>query len=411
MSFSQELFMLTTSHGHYRNRVGAHNANEAVSILDSIYSDSRLELVANIELLRDAYIPNSTKRNNAEFYALLNSVVLSIASIREEPFNEVMDLVTEDLKEFSEYESQFTLEKIFNKAASDSLEGTPFSLAFEGITPAALYSATIQTQVALGNGLNGTLNSLLKGTPESEKKRMLSRIEQGFIQGQTNQEIIRSVFNKQSGSAETSKTRLAIDALVRTSTNSMGNQAHKIIAEKNSDLVQGYRNLAVWDSRISRICSSIALEFGDKVLPYDAFPPVPRHLRCRSLIVMALKPWNEVLKTGKVQVEDDQGTQSFFAAPTKETSAQITARLKKQGLTMDQINKYKRSFSGQTSKTTLDGFLSEQRDRGNIDFLNTFFGSKERAQMYINGEYKAKDLYNMESRSFIPLDKLREIEG
>lgn len=408
-SFSQELFMLTVQHSHYRNRVGAHFSNEANRILLDIYSQSRNELVSNIEFLREVFDADTTP-TNSRFRAQLRDVVLNIAAIREDSFTETLSLIESDLREFSEYESQFTLDKIFNKAAEEVLDGTPFSLQFDGINPVQLYAATMQTQVALGSGLNGTLNSLLSGVPRSEQRRMFQQIETGFVQGQTNQEIIRSVFNKQSGGAVESKTRNAIDSLVRTSTNSMGNQAHKLIAEENSDLIKGYRNVAVWDGRTSNICKSIALEFGDKVLPYDEFPPIPRHLRCRSQIIAALKPWNEILKTGKVQVKDDQGTQSFFAAPTKESAAQITARLKKEGLTTAQINEFKQSISGQTSASTLSEFLGEQRRRGNNAFLENFFDSKQRAQLYIDGKVEAKDLYNMESRKPIPVSELNKFE-
>lgn len=409
-SISQEIFLRSISHAHYRNRVGAHNSAEAIKLLNAIYAESRGILVGNIEILRESFDADTTP-TNARFRAQLRDVILNISEVRQEPFADTLSFIDQDLKEFSEYESEFTLNNIFNNSADEVLSGTPFTLAFQGISSAQLYAATMQTQVALGSGMNGTLTSLLSGVPKSEQRRMFRRIETGFVQGHTNQDIIRSVFNRQSKSAEETKTRNAIDAIVRTSTNSMGNQAHKLISEENEDLIKGYRNLATWDSRISSICASIALKFGDKVLPYNAFPPIPRHLRCRSLIESVLKSWNEVLKTGKVLIDTDQGTQAFFAGPTKESSGQLTKRLLRQGMTKSQIDKFKRGISGQSSETTLSGFLGEQRKRGNTKFLNTFFNSKERAKLYIDGRFKASELYDMESRKPIPLAKLIEIES
>lgn len=407
-TFSEEIFILAMQHEHFRSRLGASIANDAARILDGIYSESRNELLTNIESLRESLGDDST-RTNARFRAQLRDVVANIAAIRAGSFDESISLAQQQLVEFSEYEAEFTQQRIFNQAAENVLEGTPITLAFEGITPISLYAATMTSRVALGSGLNGTLNSLLEGIPQSEQRRMFDSIERGFALGQTNQQIIRNVFNNQSGAAQASKSRQAIESLVRTATNSMGQQAHRLIAEQNDDLIRGYRNLPVYDSRISAICASIALQFGDRVLPnYSDFPPIPRHLRCRSQIISVLKPWNEVLNTGRVQIKDDQGTQSFFAAPRAESSAQLTSRLRAEGLTPAQIATFKTNISGQTSSTTLSGFLGEQRSRGNRDFLNTFFRSPERAQLYIDGQVPARDLFSSENRAPIPLTTLRE---
>lgn len=411
MSFSEELFLLTVQHSHYRNRVAAHNASEALSIIDAIYSDSRNILLSDIERLRELYIPGATDRKNKAFFDQLAETVAAISAVRAIPHEEAIQFIIDDLREFSEYESEFMLDKVFNKAAAESLAATPFALEFAGITAASLYSATMASSVSLGANLNGTLDSFLKNIPASEQRRINEAIKQGFVQGQTNQEIIRSVFNRNNKKSAESVTRHSLRGIVQTATNSMGNQAHKLIAEANEDLVQGYRNVGVWDSRQSATCRSLALKYGDSVHPYDFFRPVPRHPFCRSMIVMALKPWNEVLKTGKVSYENEQGTQSFFAAPTRESSAQITARIRREGFTMDQITKFKQSFSGQTSKATISEFLGEQRDRGNRKFIDVFFGSRERAQFYIDGKFKAEELFDLESNKPIPLRELREIES
>jgi len=406
-TFSEELFILSVSHAHYRERVGAHTANEALKILDRVYSESRDELLSNIEMLRENYGNRNTKQY-ASFARSLTEVTSNIAAIRSNSFDDLMDLIFKDLDDYADYEAEYTLGKIFNEAAKESLSGIPFSIKFEGINPAQLYAAAMTTQVALGSGLNGTLNSLIKKIPNAEQKRIFNKIEEGFVQNRTNQEIIRSIFNKKNNRAQESITRNSIDAFVRTATNSIGNNAHRMIAEANDDLIRGYRNVVVYDGRTSSICKSIAFEFGDKVLPYDDFPPVPRHLRCRSMIVAVLKPWNEVLNTGKVEITTSTGTQSFFAGPTKESAAQLTARLKREGMTDLQISKFKSRISGQTSARTLSDFLNEQKKRGNREFLDTFFDSKERAQLYIDDEYSAKELYNLESRKPIPLKDLIE---
>lgn len=402
--------MLALQHEHYRSRVGASIANEAAAILDRIYSESRTELLENIERLREVFGEDTTN-TNARFRAQLRDVINNIAAIRAPSYEESIALAQEQLREFSEYEAEFTQQNIFNQAADNVLEGTPVVLRFSGITPVQLYAATMTTQVALGSGLNGTLNSLINGVPRSEQRRMFNRIETGFIQGQTNQQIIRSIFNNQNGGAEASKSRLAIESLVRTATNSMGQQAHRLIAEENSDLVRGYRNLGVYDARQSNICRSISLEFGDRVLPnYSDFPTIPRHLRCRSQIIMVLRDWADVLRTGQVQIEDDQGTQSFFAAPRAESAAQLTRRLRSEGLTDAQIATFKQNISGQTSARDLSDFLGEQRRRGNREFLNTFFGSSERAGLYIDGRFRAEELFSAENRAPIPLARLREMQ-
>ncbi len=69
----------------------------------------------------------------------------------------------------------------------------------------------------------------------------------------------------------------------------------------------------------------------------------------------------------------------------------------------------KRAMSGRPSENTLSSVLQSARRRGDNDFLRDFFESRERAQLYIDGEFTAEQLYDMESRGPISIDRLMQM--
>jgi len=407
-TLSQEIFMLSVSHAHYRNRYGAHVANQALERIAKAYPESRNILVANIEKLREAY-DNDNTPTKRKFRRVVDEVVDLIYEYRLPFYDETFQYIDESMIEFSEYEAKYAQENIYNKAAEETFDGLPIVLLFAGVSGASVYAATMNSELSLGDRLSGTLNNLLKGIPASERQRMKDSLRSLF-NGKTasNQQIIRSIFNKKNKKAAESISRSSIDSITRTAVNSAGNQAARLTAQANEDLIRGYRNVAVFDNRISAICKSIALKYKDTVLPnYDDFPPVPRHLRCRSMIQLVMKPWGEVLGTGNIGIKQDDGKIKYFAGAKKASPAQIQDALEKEGLTNLQITQFMERLRGETSETTLAGFVAEQKRRGNREFLDSFFDSKERAQMYIDGKYTADQLFDLESRKPMALELLR----
>lgn len=406
LTASQEIFLATVSHAHYRERYGAHLSNEVLAIIDAVYNDSKRSLTSSIESIRETYDSSDTRGRKA-LIASINEALDDIYKIRSPAFAEYYEKATSDLVEFSDYEANFASERIMSGSIATALEGTGLAIAVAGVAGSTVYNSAIKTRTSLGNSLNGTLDSFMKNIEPYERSRIFGMIESGLSNGLTNSQIIKTVFDKTSGTAATTVTRRSIDTMVRTAANAVGMAANEETAKANSDLIRGYRNVGVFDNRQSPICKSVSLKFGDKVMPnYEDFPPVPRHPRCRSLIQMVLKSWHEILKSKKVYVED-HGEQSFFAPPAKVNAVQLTAMMKDKGMTDQQIATFKARISGQTSATTLEGFLSEQKSRGNKDFLYSFFDSKERAQYYIDGKATTKELFR-ENGTPIPLNELRD---
>jgi SPP1 gp7 family putative phage head morphogenesis protein len=158
-------------------------------------------------------------------------------------------------------------------------------------------------------------NSLIEGAPSKDwwsrrsiafKDRFSDTVRQGMLAGETTPNIVRalrgtkalrykdSVLNGNYRSAE---------ALVRTSIQSVANQARIDTYKDNDDIIKGIEWSATFDNRTSDTCMFLdGLQWDLNYNPLGhgtSFPGATAHWNCRSTTIGITKSWKELGAKGK----------------------------------------------------------------------------------------------------------------
>ena len=195
-------------------------------------------------------------------------------------------------------------------------------------------SAALIEAAALSKPMRGAmLADWVSDWSATTKRRVESQIAIGMVEGQTTEQIVRSIFgtreNKfKDGIVETS--RRSARTIVRTATNHVSAQAREVTYAENADIIQKVRWVSTLDTRTSLICASL----DGKEFPVGKGPRPPAHPNCRSTTVPIIFGSDELKKSGILP---------------KSTRA---------------------SFSGQIDgDVSFDGFLRRQGDEFALDYL------------------------------------------
>ena len=122
------------------------------------------------------------------------------------------------------------------------------------------------------------LESFIKDWTESEIQRVSGIIRAGSLLGETNFDIAKKI-----GTSLDKVTRRNNNAIIRTATNHISNQAKKALFDANSDIVIGHEWVSKIDSRTSDVCKGL----DGTTYIYNEGGPIlfpPAHPNCRSTI-------------------------------------------------------------------------------------------------------------------------------
>ena len=149
-------------------------------------------------------------------------------------------------------------------------------------------------------------NHLIEGAPsaewwsEQEKKvrRVFStELRKGMVLGETNAQIFKRI----EPALDTS--RRSVEALIRTSVQSVANQASLDMMEANDDIVKGIEWVSTLDGRTSTICQVLDGKTWDNdrkpIGHKHPFPGPTAHWNCRSTQTPVLKSWEELGAKGR----------------------------------------------------------------------------------------------------------------
>jgi len=157
--------------------------------------------------------------------------------------------------------------------------------------------------------------SLIEGAPSKEwwtrrgeafRLRFSDTIRTGMMKGETTDRIISNLVgtkvNRFKDGALFANYRSA-DALVRTSIQTVANEARMQTYKDNEDVIKGIEWVATLDNRTSSLCQSLdgltwdldRKPLGHKIL----YPGATAHWGCRSTQVPILKSWKELGAKGK----------------------------------------------------------------------------------------------------------------
>lgn len=154
-------------------------------------------------------------------------------------------------------------------------------------------------------------NSLIKGAPskdwwkgqkESTVKAFSQQVKEGMLLGENNSQLVQRVRGTRArrfkdGIMETS-TRNA-KALIRTSVQTVANEARWNMYQENDDLIKGVEWLSTLDTRTSDICKGLdgqkwRLDGTRMSGTTHKFIRPPAHWQCRSTLVPIIKSWEEL---------------------------------------------------------------------------------------------------------------------
>lgn len=197
-------------------------------------------------------------------------------------------MVRKTLSELAKSEVDFEFRMIESALPVD----IPVKKVSQETASAVIGSAVIAIAVNQGR----TMEQWLDIFQDSDQQKIVEAIQLGYSQGQSVNDIARRIAGTKANNFTDgilSINRRNAEAIVRTSINSISNQAREKVWEANSDIIKALRWTSVLDGRTSAICRSrdgmyVALRGTlpkgfPKLEPPDARPPA--HVNCRSVMV------------------------------------------------------------------------------------------------------------------------------
>ncbi|UFQ02249.1 phage minor head protein [Pseudomonas fitomaticsae] len=132
------------------------------------------------------------------------------------------------------------------------------------------------------------LTPFIEDWSKSERTRVIGAIRQGWFEGRTNAEIVRTL--RGTKDLKYADGLLAItarnaDAVTRTAIQHVAGQARNQFAKQNSDILKGVKIIATLDGRTTAYCR--AADGTEYAL--DEGPRPPFHVRCRTSFILILK--------------------------------------------------------------------------------------------------------------------------
>lgn len=201
------------------------------------------------------------------------------------------DKIYDDMtvEEFIEYELSAQM-KLYSKA----LKGTGIQFNFptveQAVTVATFGSYTNSSSFA------NYLNSL-----EAQFFNIWdSNIREGYLIGDTTQNIVRKVVGKQAGNAQLAEAgamhsfKNSVMANTRTALQAMANDTRKLVMEKNEELISGYEWVGTLDRRTCLVCGNLDGKVKKHITDFTDQPPL--HFNCRCLIIPKIDGYDELDK-------------------------------------------------------------------------------------------------------------------
>lgn len=187
--------------------------------------------------------------------------------------------------------------------------GATFSLAKPGLS-SAFFRAMVENSPFPDDPSGArVLSKWVEGVGRQVVDKVEGQVRLGMIRGSTTDEIVRAIRGRATGKRtayrlKSGKLRYVVEfeggvygtttrnaeAIARTATNHVANQAHLTMYRENADILKGVEFVATLDEHTTFECMALdgtvwAVESGEIKAP-------PRHYRCRSVLVPVVD-WDE----------------------------------------------------------------------------------------------------------------------
>lgn len=301
---------------------------------------------------------------------------------------------TSEMRDFSEFEATWEVASI-QAAANGRVLPTPSEVDPEDIpepTPRGVAVATVVavptaqdlwTAVATRPMAGTTLEEAFLRLDTEAQARFERTMRQSWVENWTLQQTMQTLRGTSTTGYKDGITALSqreLTAYVRTGTNHTATTSRQVTYEQNDEVIKGWQFVATLDGRTSATCKAL----DGKTYDIGEGPKPPRHPNCRSVDIPLLKSWREL---GFNLEEPEAETRSFFRPPSEmgiragASSSEVTAHLRRQGYSPEEIRQIKQRFSGQVPATTNYGDWLRRQDR---QFQEETLG-KAKARLFRDG--------------------------
>lgn len=266
MTTNEMLQSRSISHAHYLERY----KTQVVKRILEILKPSERNIVERLQTVD----PDTFTE------ARLRRLLEDVRTINAEAVAELNIGLTDELKEFGAYESDWQSRQI--QAA------VPIEVNITQPSPDQIFAAVESRPFA---GM--LLADQVAQYGDSRVRQIEQAVRQGWIEGETIQSISRRVRGSRASNYTDgiiSTTRKHAESLVRTAVNHTHTVARQSLYDNNRDLVKGVQYVATLDNRTTMICASL----DGSIHPIDSGPRPPQHFGCRSTTVPVVKSWREM---------------------------------------------------------------------------------------------------------------------
>lgn len=298
----------------------------------------------------------------------LETLLGSVRSLNASAMRAVEAALEGEMRDLADFEAAFqvnSLQASFPKEARALVQ-------FQRVTPEQAYAAAMARPFQ-----GGLLRDWTKSLEDSRAAKVREAIRQGYVQGQTTDQIVRKIAGtKAKGYRDgmIDRSRREVESVVRTALSHTAEVAREKTIEANADLIKAERWLSTLDTRTSPMC-----RVRDQKLytPGDHKPidhkipwlqgPGRLHFCCRSTSVPVTKSWEEL------------------------------------GLSLEELSPTTRaSMDGQVSaETTYSKWLQRQPRARQEEILGP-----TRAALIRDGKLPADELYN-DRGAYLTIEQLR----
>jgi SPP1 gp7 family putative phage head morphogenesis protein len=258
-------------------------------------------------------------------------------------------------------------------------------------------------------------DTLIEGAPSKEwwekvadstRQTFINTVRAGMAKGLPTEEIVQQLIGTKTLPGALVSTERQVEALVRTSVQTVANQARLDLYDENQDVLKGIQWVATLDNRTTIICMGLhgkvwSLPDYEPVDHDIPFPGPTAHWNCRSTQVAVFRSWRELAQSRAVPTE---------AGGRSDIETLYERNLIEQGFSREEAARILRnaraSMDGEVPRAlTFDEWLSTKSKAFQDEMLGP-----GRAELWRSGKLTLTELLDQNGRP-LPLEVLKRKYG
>ena len=258
MALSDDILDETVRHAHYLERHKASVIKKIVAMMNN----------SNDEMYSMMYKARVEKLKRRD----LDKLLVRLRKHIKAGYEPVIETLDSEIRDLAGHETRW------QKKIIDGI--TPVELDWEAPSEEQIYAA------AKARPFEGLLlQDWYNGLPDGHFRRVKSTIMQGYVEGQTTDEIVQQMQQFTQG-----RSRRAAETAARTALTHTSNVARNESYRRNRRVIKAVEWVATLDGRTTAVCRAR----DGKTWPVDEGPRPPAHPACRSTTIPVVKSLREL---------------------------------------------------------------------------------------------------------------------